>query len=127
MPLSFETEDSPALLLDLGHFSLRSDLSADRRRRERKQKEGAGQAKKVALELNEEDFYSKFLFSMTSLQASISTHGLEVNDMAVGKKSIEATQAQQIIDKFDIHFVVLLSKLKSTPLTATKYSFPQVL
>lgn len=126
MPLSFEEESLPALILDLGHLSLRSDLSADKRRRKRERERNLERDKSIdeksvtMLETIEEDFYSKFLLSMTSLQAFISTHALSVSEMGIGEEGVDATKRQQIIEKFDLHFILHINKFKSTSLTSTK-------
>jgi hypothetical protein len=142
VPLSFEEETS-ALLLDFGHLSLRSDLSADKRRKERErernqlhmEREKAGTirtsgepaiAPTAALEpIEEEDFYSKFVLRLTSLQAFVVSHEVPIVVASQEEEELaeSAARRQQIIEKFNLHFIIRLNKLKSTALTSTRYAY----
>ena len=128
MPLSFE-EESSALLLDFGHLSLRSDLSADQRRKERerersqlqeREKVGNGSSRAATSTAIEDDFYSKFNLRVTSIQAFVVAPAVGASTLEPGDRTLEAARRQQIIEKFDLHFIICLNKLKATPLTSTK-------
>jgi hypothetical protein len=130
VPLSFE-EESSALLLDFGHLSLRSDLSADQRRKERerersqlqeREKVGNGSSRAAAATSTaiEDDFYSKFNLRVTSIQAFVVAPAVGASALEPGERTLEAARRQQIIEKFNLHFIICLNKLKSTPLTSTK-------
>ncbi len=120
IPQSLTEEDCPSVVIDLGHLSLQSDLSAERDIKAAQTQEHICHGKSV-VEAREDDFYSKFLLNMTSLHAFIATNPQDDWRTSCAKSEKEKrTDRQQIIKEFDINLTVLLTKLHSDVLTTLR-------